>query len=260
MPKTTLPELTEEQAKRYSRHILIPAMDWEGQERLLASRALVLGVGGLGCAVAQYIVASGVGQVTLVDDDLVDVSNLQRQTLHTEKDVGVNKAVSAKGSLVKINSDVEIKVITHRLEKEELLSLADKMDVLIDCTDNLSSRNLLNQVSVATNTALITGAAIRMEGQVCSFIPENLPEKQKAPCYACLSYLFGEQQLNCMESGVFAPLVGVIGSMQALEVVKFLSKVGTVPNGKMLMFDAATSQWREMQIMANPNCSVCGKV
>lgn len=264
MSKHSLPELTEEQAKRYSRHILIPAMDWEGQERLLASHALVLGVGGLGCAVAQYIAASGVGKITLVDDDLVDLSNLQRQILHTENNVGVNKAISAQESLKQINSDIEIEAITHRLGKEELQILANEMDVLIDCTDNLDSRNLLNLISVETGTALITGAAIRMEGQVCSFIPENNlstahKKEGKQPCYACLSYLFGEQQLNCMESGVIAPLVGVIGTMQALEVVKFLSQVGRVPNGKMLMFDAATSHWQELQIMVNPNCAVCGR-
>lgn len=265
MAKQDTKELTDEQAKRYSRHILIPSMDWEGQERLLASRVLMIGVGGLGCAVAQYLAASGVGKITLVDNDNVELSNLQRQILHMEKDVGLNKAQSAKESLQLLNSDTDVVAITQRLDKSRLLELAQDVDVLIDCTDNLSSRNLLNEISIQMGIALITGAAIRMEGQVSCFVPFRAQEAHKAaasdavktPCYACLSYLFGEQQLSCMESGVLAPLVGIIGSMQALEVVKYLAEVGTTPNGKVLLFDAANSQWREMQIAVNPNCIVC---
>ncbi|MCY7296686.1 molybdopterin-synthase adenylyltransferase MoeB [Alteromonas sp. a30] len=251
-------ELTREQAKRYSRHILLPEMDWEGQERLLNSHALVLGLGGLGCAVAQYLAASGVGTLTLVDHDNVELSNLQRQVLHNEERLAQNKAVSAKIALAQLNSDIQIQAIPRKLNKAELLELANHVDVLVDCTDNLQSRNLLNAVSVETQTALITGAAIRFEGQVCCFFPNgNGRSPEPSPCYACLSSLFGEQELSCMEAGVLAPLVGIIGSMQALHVVKYLSQIGHFAVGKLCLFDAMTAQWQEMKIRINPQCPTC---
>ena len=247
--------LNIEQAKRYSRHVMLPSMDLEGQEKLLAARVLLLGVGGLGCAVAQYLVASGIGHLTLVDDDQVELSNLQRQVLHREKDIGKLKAESARESLSVLNSECNIKVLTQRLDKSALTKQASEHDLFIDCTDNLQSRNLLNEVSVATKTPLITGAAIRLEGQVCSFNPKE----DSSPCYACLSRLFGEQELSCMEAGVLAPLVGIIGSMQALEAVKLLSGVGGIRSGTLLHFDAATSHWREMQIKPFEKCPICSK-
>ncbi|UAA38606.1 molybdopterin-synthase adenylyltransferase MoeB [Paraneptunicella aestuarii] len=246
--------LTQEQATRYSRHIMLPTMDWEGQEKLLASRVLLIGVGGLGCAVAQYLVAAGIGHLILVDDDKVELSNLQRQVLHTEHNVGEFKVHSAQARLQAMNSDCDIQTFTHRLNKAELIKLAGEVDLFVDCSDNLASRNLLNEVSVDSQTPLITGAAIRMEGQVCCFIPDSTPP---SPCYACYSRLFGEQELSCMEAGVLAPLVGIIGAMQALEAVKLLSGVANVQAGKLMHFDAATSQWREMYIQHYDQCPIC---
>lgn len=278
----TLPELSSEQARRYSRHILLPSMDWLGQERLLASHAVVVGLGGLGCSVAQFLAVSGVGKLTLIDDDIVELSNLQRQVLHSEANIGVNKAVSAKQQLLTLNSSLVIKVITHRPAKAQLNELAQNAEVLVDCTDNLTSRNTLNEVSVSSKTALIAGAAIRMEGQVSCFFPneshlkfDSSPSPRSSsthaptltptvsestppqPCYACLSYLFGEQGETCMESGVLAPVVGIIGTMQALETVKYLSGVAPPPKGKVMLFDAAISEWRTMAIPVNPQCPVC---
>ena len=270
-----LKELTREQGNRYSRHILLPAMDWTGQEKLLASHVVVLGLGGLGCAAAQFLAMSGVGKLTLIDDDVVELSNLQRQVLHSEAKIGMNKALSAKEHITLLNSDVVINVVTKRLAKPELTDLAQQTELFVDCTDNLSSRNLLNEVSVATNTPLITGAAIRLEGQVCCFFPNSTslnvtkttaqatqtPTHSEpvvsVPCYACFSQLFGKPQHSCMESGVLSPVVGIVGAMQALEVVKYLSGVGVVPNAKLMLFDAATSEWRTMKIVVNPNCPVC---
>lgn len=265
-----LPELSAEQANRYSRHILIPTMDWTGQERLLASHAVVVGLGGLGCSVAQFLAASGVGSLTLIDDDEVELSNLQRQVLHSETTLGLSKVQSAKQSLLQLNSSLSITTLEKRLTQAEMLAIAQQADVLIDCTDNLDSRNNLNQVSVNSRTPLFTGAAIRLEGQVSCFFPKGSrvkfdkvahlaqPELESdQPCYACLSHLYGEQSQSCMESGVLAPVVGVIGAMQALETVKYLSGVGRVPKGKLMLFDAATSEWRQMIIPVNPSCSVC---
>ena len=268
-----LKELNQEQASRYSRHILIPAMDWTGQEKLLASHAVVVGLGGLGCAAAQFLAMSGVGKLTLIDDDVVELSNLQRQVLHGEAKIGMNKALSAKEQIEQLNSDVVVDAVVERLSKSKLITLAQQAEVLVDCTDNLSSRNLLNAVSVSTKTALITGAAIRLEGQVCCFFPggnqlhltetttqavDKTLSLPSPPCYACFSHLFGESRQSCMESGILAPVVGIVGSMQALEVVKYLSGVGVVPDAKLMLFDAATSEWRTMKIANNPKCPVCG--
>lgn len=255
-PIASTTELTSEQAKRYSRHILLPNMDWEGQERLVNSTALVLGVGGLGCAAAQYLAASGIGHIILVDDDVVELSNLQRQVLHSESRLGQNKAVSAKRAIEQLNSTLQVTAIERRLTRDELIQLAQDAHVLLDCTDNLQSRNRLNEVSVATQTALITGAAIRFEGQVACFIP-NANDAEKSPCYACLSYLFGEQNLSCMEAGVVSPLVGIVGAMQALEAVKYISLMGNVRSGKLLMFDALTSEWRTLNVQRNTHCHIC---
>ena len=253
---STLPELTPEQAKRYSRHIILPNMDWEGQERLVNSRVLVLGAGGLGCAAAQYLAASGVGHLTIVDDDTVELSNLQRQVLHTEARLGENKALSAKCAIEQLNSSIHVTAIEHRLNRSELINMANDAHVLLDCTDNLLSRNLLNEVSVLTKRPLITGAAIRFEGQVACFFPSSKGEEQ-TPCYACLSYLFGEQNLSCMEAGVISPLVGIVGAMQALEAVKYLSRVGGFRVGKLLIFDALTTQWQELNVQLNAHCHIC---
>ena len=244
--------LTPTQAMRYSRHILLPEMDLEGQEALLNASVLQLGVGGLGCACAQYLVSSGVGRLTLVDDDSVDSSNLQRQILHREQDVGINKAESARDTLQQLNSECDIKAITRRLDKTALTEAVTQHDLVLDCTDNLESRQMINQICQQQAKPLVSGAAIRFEGQVCSFLPN-----QSQGCYACMSRFFTAPSLSCVESGVLSPLVGVIGSMQAIEALKILSSFGVPLAGRLLLFDASTMEWQQITIPKHPLCQVC---
>lgn len=234
-------------------------MDFAGQEALLNAHVLIVGVGGLGCAVAQYLVVSGVGQLTLVDDDIVELSNLQRQVLHPESSLGQTKVSSAQQRLLALNADCQINVLEQRLHKAQGIALARQVDVLIDCSDNLATRELLNQISVETQTPLVTGAAVRMEGQVATFIPSKAQHQPTAPCYACYSRLFAEPELSCMEAGVLAPIVGIVGATQALEVVKLLTVVARVTPGRLMLLDAATLEWRTLVIKHYDQCSVCSK-
>ena len=250
-PKPT--ELTTQQALRYSRQLMLPAMDFRGQEALLASSVLLIGMGGLGCAAAPYLVASGVGSITLVDDDTIDRSNLQRQILYREADIGHSKAEQAAASLRQLNSEITIQALRQRLSADELTTLVGQYSLVLDCTDNLSSRNAINAACVNAKVPLVSGAAIRFEGQIASFSMQG-----DGACYHCLSQLFGEQQLTCMEAGILSPVVGVIGSMQALEAVKILAGVGTPLYGKLQLFDALTGQWQQFSLNKDPLCSVCG--
>ena len=249
MPKKLL---TTEQAMRYNRQIVLPNFDLHKQEILLNAKVLIVGVGGLGCAAAQYLVAAGVGEMTLIDDDNVEKTNLQRQVLHGEADVGVNKCVSAKVSLEQLNSDIKINIIQKRLELDDYLELIETLDMVLDCTDNLASRNTLNQACYQSGKPLVSGAAIRMEGQLMSIVPQ-----ENAACYACLSAYFGEQNLSCVESGVMSPVVGVIGAMQALEAIKVLSGYGHNNANKLMMFDAMTATWQTFKVPKKANCIVC---
>ncbi|MCH8537316.1 MAG: molybdopterin-synthase adenylyltransferase MoeB [Alkalimonas sp.] len=246
-------DLTTEQSLRYSRHLMLPAMDFEGQETLLASRVLQIGVGGLGCAAAPYLVASGVGELMLVDDDVIDSSNLQRQILFRQSDIGQPKATVAARHLSGMNPDTRLSVLTRRLAQKDLQQMLDDYDLVIDCSDNLATRNAINAACFASKTPLVSGAAIRLEGQVASFSMDG-----QHACYQCLSQLFGEQQLSCMESGVLSPLVGVIGTMQALEAIKILTGVGEPAYGRLLLFDAKQGQWQQFQLSPDPSCLVCG--
>lgn len=246
-------QLTTEQAMRYSRQILLPGFDLDKQEVLLNSRVLLIGVGGLGCAAAQYLVAAGIGLITLVDDDKVDRSNLQRQVLHGEADVGINKCESAKQSLQLVNSECKIECINQRIDADKLTQCLAHHDIIVDCCDNFATRNLLNQASVKNKMPLISGAAIRMEGQVSSFIP-NL----KNACYQCLSHMFSEQELSCVEAGVMSPIVGIVGSIQALEAIKVLTQFGQPLVNQLMLFDATTMEWQTFKIPKNKNCITCG--
>lgn len=252
MSKTVKP-LSDEQLIRYSRHIMLPAMDIDGQEKLYNSKVLLIGVGGLGCAVAQYLTCSGIGELTLVDDDSVDKTNLQRQVLHIENNVGMNKCQSAKQNLQQLNSEITINTIERRLGWADLLSAVEQHDVVVDCSDNLDTRNELNLSCFKSKTPLVSGAAIRMEGQVATY---TMQESQ--PCYQCLSVMFGEQKLTCSESGVLSPVVGIVGSLQATETIKLLAGIGQVLSSRLLMFDAATMKFNEFKVAKNPNCPVCG--
>lgn len=245
-------ELSTAQALRYSRQLMLPAMDFRGQEALLASKVLVVGMGGLGCAAAPYLVASGIGNITLVDDDTVDSSNLQRQILYREADIGQSKTAQAAASLRQLNSGIAINTLQQRLTEDELARLVPQYSLVLDCTDNLESRNAINAACVKAKVPLVSGAAIRFEGQVASFDMQGA-----GACYQCLSQMFSEHQLSCMEAGILSPVVGLIGVMQVLEAVKILAGIGTPLYGKLQLFDALTGQWKQFGLSKNPSCSVC---
>ena len=247
-------QINQQQAMRYSRQILLPGFDLARQEILMQARVLQIGVGGLGCASAQYLVAAGVGSITLVDDDKVELSNLQRQVLHSEQDIGKSKCASAKSSLIELNGELNLELIETRLSTTALAKVIQQHDIVVDCSDNLETRNQINRLCFTHNKALVSGAAIRMEGQVICFQPG-----EAQPCYGCLSQFFGEQNLSCVESGIMSPVVGIIGAMQALEAIKMLTNYGQACIGRLLLFDAMTSNWSSFKVPKQPTCPDCRK-
>lgn len=247
--------MNDQQLLRYSRQILLPQIDIEGQQALLDSKVLIIGLGGLGSPVAMYLAAAGVGELTLVDDDQVELSNLQRQIIHSEADIGLDKVVSAANSIKALNSDSVVNTIHQRLDEPALTDAVKQADVVVDCSDNFATRFLLNQVTQACLVPLVSGAAIRMEGQVTVY-----DSRQKgSACYRCLYEDTGELQQTCSETGVFSPLLGVIGGMQAIETMKLLINTGEVLSGRLLIFDAFTMAWREIRIKQDKQCPVCNK-
>lgn len=244
--------MNDDQLLRYSRHIMLPELDIDGQEKLLASHALIVGLGGLGSPVAMYLAAAGVGELTLVDFDSVDLSNLQRQIAHTSERIGVNKAQSAAQTLRALNPDIKIHVIDQQVDAERLQLLVGGVNLVLDCTDNFATRFVINATCVAARVPLVSGAAIRLEGQVTVFDSRQ----PHSPCYRCL-YEESADDLTCAANGVLAPLVGVIGSLQALEALKLLGGFGDSLAGRLQLFDARTAQWREMKLPRDPNCPVC---
>jgi len=245
--------MNDEQLLRYSRQVLLPQIDFEGQQRLLDSHVLIIGLGGLGSPVSLYLAAAGVGKLTLVDDDHVEISNLQRQIIHAEKDVGRAKVESAADSLMALNSALQLDIKTTRLDREALEAVVSEVDVVVDCSDNFATRFLLNEVTQQCGKPLVSGAAIRMEGQVTVYDPRQ-PEHS---CYQCLYQNKGELQQSCSESGVLSPLLGVIGSIQAVETLKLIAQFGQSLAGRLLLIDAATMQWREIKLKPNPDCPIC---
>lgn len=248
-----LPELSDEEMLRYNRQIVLRGFDFEGQEKLKASRALVVGLGGLGCAASPWLAAAGVGALTLLDFDTVALSNLQRQILHYDADVGRAKVVSAAESLARLNPHVQIDTVEGQLEEDALEALIAGHQVVLDCTDNVPIREQLNRVCRARGVPLVSGAAIRMEGQISVF-----NWQPGTPCYRCISRLFGEQTLSCVEAGVMSPLVGVIGAMQAMEAIKVLTHFGTPATSRLLMYDAMSAEFRSMKVAQDAHCEVCG--
>lgn len=240
---------------RYSRQIMLAQIDIEGQERLLAGRVLVVGAGGLGSPVALYLAAAGVGRLTLADADVVEPSNLQRQIAHGEGDLGRNKAQSARESALALNPGCRIETLTDHLEGESMAAAVADADVVLDCTDRFSSRYAINAACRRAGVPLVSGAAIRFSGQLAVFDPRD-PE---CPCYACLYPPdgSGDEALSCTESGVVAPLVGLIGSFQALEAIKLLSGAGT-PHRGLSTFDGLSGQWRHFRVPRDPACATCG--
>ncbi len=247
--------MNDQQLLRYSRHILLDEIDIAGQEKLLAGHALIIGAGGLGSPAALYLASAGIGTLTLVDDDTVDMTNLQRQIMHTTARVGHNKVDSGKQALEEINPTIEIVALKERVMGERLEELVARASVVLDCTDNFATRHAINRACVAQRVPLVSGAAIRFDGQVSVF-----DARRDAPCYACL---FPEDQqfdeINCATMGVFAPIVGIVGSMQAAEALKIVAGIGESLAGRLLLLDARTMEWTSIKVARNPTCSVCGK-
>lgn len=244
--------LTTQLALRYSRQILLAGFDLEKQEILINSRVLMIGIGGLGCAAAQYLVAAGIGKLTIVDNDTVELTNLQRQVLHFEESIGHKKVDSARKTLNKINRNVVINTVDNRLAQDDLTSLIQQHDLVLDCSDNLETRNLVNDLCYRATKPLVSGAAIRMEGQIFCVIP-----LLKTACYRCVSHFFGEQNLSCVEAGVMSPVVGIIGATQANEAIKILTNYGQLAINKLQVFDAMGSHWESFTVNRLPHCQTC---
>ncbi|MDR9828062.1 molybdopterin-synthase adenylyltransferase MoeB [Vibrio sp. FNV 38] len=245
--------LSNEEMMRYNRQIVMRDFDFDGQEALKQSSVLVLGTGGLGCAATQYLATAGVGKLTLVDDDVVELSNLQRQVLHHDSDIGRPKVTSAADSLRQLNPHIEVDEVNGRLCDIELEKLIQQHSLVLDACDNVETRNQLNRLCYSTKTPLVSGAAIRMEGQVSVFTYREPSQ----PCYQCLSALFGDTTLSCVEAGIMAPVVGIVGAVQAMEAIKVIANYGRPKQGKILILDALSMSWREMNLMKMPTCSVC---
>ena len=247
--------MNDGQLLRYSRHILLPQIGIEGQERLLNSRALVVGAGGLGSPVALYLASAGVGKLTLCDGDSVDLTNLQRQIIHNSARIGTNKAVSAAQTVAGINPEVEVTAVEMRVSAQELATLAEEADVVLDASDNFATRHAVNRVCAELKKPLVSGAAVRFDGQVAVF-DFRQPE---SPCYHCLFPEHAEQEdERCATLGVFAPLVGIIGSVQAAEALKLLAGVGESLSGRLLLLDGLRMEWRSIRLVKDSACPVCG--
>ncbi|MGI3131744.1 molybdopterin-synthase adenylyltransferase MoeB [Halopseudomonas pachastrellae] len=246
--------MDDQQLLRYSRQILLPQIDIEGQQRLLNSRVLVVGVGGLGSPVALYLAAAGVGQLLLADPDQVDLSNLQRQVIHHAADIGRDKVASAAERVAAINPQVECRPLPSALAGAALQQAVAEVDLVLDCSDNFATRHAVNAACVQLGKPLVSGAAIRLEGQLSVFDPR----REDSPCYQCLYGEGDEQALSCSEAGVVGPLVGMVGSLQALEALKLLAGFGEPLVGRLLLIDALDSRFRELRVRRDPACNCCG--
>jgi molybdopterin-synthase adenylyltransferase len=246
--------MNDSQLLRYSRHILLSQIEYAGQEKLTNSHALIVGAGGLGSPAALYLAASGVGQLTICDFDVVDLTNLQRQVIHTTQSIGVNKAVSAQQTIAAINPEVCVKTVEQKSTEAAMSQLVAVADVVLDCSDNFATRYALNRLCVEHQKPLVSGAALAFEGQITVYDMRHAD----SPCYHCLFPDSGEvSDLRCATNGVFAPLVGMIGTTQAAEALKLLMGIGESLQGRLLLLDALAMQWREIKLKKDPNCSVC---
>jgi len=233
---------------------MLPQVEYAGQETLTQSHALIIGAGGLGAPVAMYLAAAGVGTLTICDFDHVDLTNLQRQIIHTTAAVGQNKALSAQATIASLNPEVKVNIETTRLNDDALAARVVEADVVIDCSDNFATRYLLNQLCFTHKTPLVSGAAIRFEGQLSVFDFRH----DESPCYHCLYPDVGDDQaLRCADNGVFAPLVGMIGTAQAAEAIKILLNIGQTMQGRLLLLDALSAEWRTIRLKKDPSCTVC---
>ncbi len=247
--------MNDDQLLRYSRQILLPQFGAEGQLALLQSKVLIIGLGGLGSSVSMYLAAAGVGKLVLVDHDAVDLSNLQRQIVHRTGNIGQAKVESARIHLAQLNPDIHIVTINKKLSDEELAQQVAETDLVVDATDNFPTRFAINRACVEHRKPLVSGAAIRMEGQVSVFDMR----RDDSPCYRCL---YDEQDTEaeaCSENGVMAPMVGIIGSIQALETIKLIAGIGETLTGRLLITDGLNQEWRRMKLRKDPACPVCGR-
>ena len=248
--------MNDEQLLRYSRHVLLEDIDVDGQEKLLTSHALVIGVGGLGSAAAPYLAAAGLGTITLIDHDQVELTNLQRQIMHSQNSIGQNKAASGKSFLQQLNSGIQVNAIEGKASNELLDQLLPTVTIVLDCTDNFATRQMINRLCVKHQVPLVSGSALRFDGQISVFDSRNA----NSPCYACI--FSPEEQLeevSCASMGIFSPLVGIIGSMQAAQTLQVLIGFGEPLVGRMLLWNARTTQIDEIRISRNPECVVCGQ-
>ena len=250
--------MRDDQFTRYSRHMVLSQIGLEGQRRLLAARVLLVGAGGLGSPIALYLAASGIGQLVLADFDVVELSNLQRQVLHTTDDIGRAKVESGEDTLKALNPDVEIVTINRVFDEDddELRSEVEKADVVVDGTDNFETRFALNRACVATKTPLVSGAALRTDGQVTVFDPRD-PD---SPCYRCLYTEDSSEGEACSDVGVFSPLLGIIGSIEAAETIKILIGAGDTLTGRVVVVDVMSMEWRELRLKKDPACPVCSSL
>jgi adenylyltransferase/sulfurtransferase len=245
--------MTPAQQQRYARHIRLPQIGESGQQAILDASALIVGVGGLGSPAAMYLAAAGIGKLVLCDYDIVETSNLQRQIIHSQASVGDNKVDSARQTLAALNPDCEVEVIAYQLEGDELRQVVDSVDIVLDCSDNYPTRFEVNRCCVETATPLVTGAAIRLEGQIMNYQPAV-----NSACYQCLyTEAYGSEE-SCELEGVLGPVVGVIGTMQALQTLLLLAGLGEELVNRLLLFDALSMEWQGVNLPKNPNCPACG--
>lgn len=247
-------DLSDEQLLRYSRQILLPQFDVQGQERLLQASVLIFGLGGLGSPVSLYLAASGVGKLILVDPDTVDLSNLQRQIVHSETMVDLPKVVSAQQRLQAINSSIQIEMHPQAYAGDELLAVVQQADLVLDCTDNLATRLAINAACVQAKKPLVSAAAIRFEGQIGVFQATDT-----SPCYQCFYSKLADLPQTCTTNGVLGPVLGVLGSMQAIEAIKLLTQMGEALTGRMLLFDALSMEWTAIRVPKRADCPICAK-
>ncbi len=247
--------MIDEQLLRYSRQIMLPQIDVDGQQRLLDSSVFIIGMGGLGSPVALYLAACGVGEIVIADDDSVELANLQRQVIHSSNNIGQLKVDSAAAAMQSINPEIKISVIAERMNGKKLKHPIQQADVVVDATDNLASRLEINQQCFLTRTPLVSASAIRWEGQLTVFDSRL----QESPCYQCLYGSMGEVGQSCSENGVMGPVVGMLGCMQANEAVKLLTDAGTSLTGRVLMLDALNMKWQYIRLKRDPACPVCGQ-
>ncbi|UYM17835.1 HesA/MoeB/ThiF family protein [Endozoicomonas euniceicola] len=245
--------MNDDQLLRYSRQIMLPQVDIEGQEKLLDSHVLIVGMGGLGCPASIYLAAAGVGQLTIVDPDVVDQTNLQRQIAFSTDDVGQFKVHAAAARISAINPGIQVNTVTTKLNEAALTEIMEQADVVLDATDNFDSRFAINRCSVQASVPLVSGAAIRLNGQLAVFDRWQ----DNAPCYRCLYSEQEAEELTCSESGILGPVVGTIGTLQALEAIKLITGFGESLSGRIMMFDAQAMQWQTLSLETDPECPVC---